>query len=98
MKNARFCQVLLTKASQRGGSREILSRERAKTIWFFSFGLSGCGASWCGVSPAAVSLLMWGLSWCEVSPGVGPPGVGSPNVVSPNVVNYNDGVSNVKPS
>ena len=41
---------------------------------------------------------MWGLSWCEVSPGVGPPGVGSPNVVSPNVVNYNDGVSNVKPS
>ena len=41
---------------------------------------------------------MWGLSWCEVSPGMGPPGGGSPNVVSPNVVNYNDGVSNVKPS
>ena len=52
-----------------------------------------------GVGPSGVgSLLMWGLSWCEVSPGVGPPGVGSPNVVSPNVVNYDDGVSNVKPS
>ena len=45
------------------------------------------------VSPGAGSLLMWGLSWCEVSPGMGPPGGGSPNVV-----NYNDGVSNVKPS
>lgn len=40
------------------------------------------------VSPGVGSPLVPGLPWCGVSPGVGSPGV----------VNYNDGVSNVKPS
>ena len=43
------CQILSSASDkskrERGGSREILSSERAMAIWLFSFGLSRCGAS-----------------------------------------------------
>ena len=96
MKNVRFCQVLLTKAKERGVDHVRSCPVRGPWPSGFSLLVSP------GVGPLPVwDLLVWGRSWCGDSPGVGspgmgPPGVMSPNVVSPNVVNYNDGASNVK--